>query len=351
MSGPSLLDISFPPRAPAVTDEMWQHVANELDAISRPIPCNSGGNRVTPPTPAITGPSLKKSIFLMLDSDAGGDYAIECECNEDSSVSSVLEGAVLPHPVNFAAAEIAVHRPSEVVEDGVVKIENSILPVRWDQATGKPTKCTNHALQARDLVWVKLTASADTKSEAVAAAYSQGSCETRSNMGKYRLEQVTHAATQIQYNIQIIEDSRGCMTEYEPLRRGVPMMYAESKTLLPAMRMLQKHQLIRQLSSPQLICTAGQTAQVRIGGETSEDSDRWEGVRLEVASEKAENGLMVELAMHATQQKRDLAVRTALLVEPGQTIVLNANAIPAQEGESKQQDTPVYVVLTPEEVR
>jgi hypothetical protein len=118
------------------------------------------------------------------------------------------------------------------------------------------------------------------------------------------------------------------------------------------MRMLNKHQLIRQLSSPKLTCVAGQTAQLQIGSETpAEDSDEWKGVRLAVASEETENGLMIELAMHASEEKREYERRMALVVEPGQTIVLNAKAGPAAEPELQQPEPAVYIVVTPEVVK
>ena len=60
---------------------------------------------------------------------------------------------------------------------------------------------------------------------------------------------------------------------------------------------------------------------------------------------------MIELAMHAIEQERRYEVRTALLVEPGQTLVLNANAAPDSQDEPKQTQPAVYVVLTPEVVK
>jgi hypothetical protein len=353
LSGPSLLDIALPPSA-AATDELWQLVANELDAIGQPAQCDWRVEQSTPTTPTIADNSRQKSIYLVLDSVRGGDSVIECECKEGTTVRSVLQGAVLPHPVDFGAAEIAVHRACTLVKDGgVVEVKKSVLPVKWDQAAGQPTECTDHALQACDKVCVNIPAAHGT-AKAVATAYTQATPAPRSASVErwYQPVEGDENTTQIQYSIQIIEDSHGCMAEYEQLRRGAPMMCAESKTLLPAMRMLNKHQLIRQLSSPKLTCVAGQTAQLQIGSEKPvEDSDEWEGVRLAVASEETENGLMIELAMHASEEKRDYERRMALVVEPGQTIVLNAKAGPAFTDAPKEHEPAVYIVVTPEIVK
>jgi hypothetical protein len=90
---------------------------------------------------------------------------------------------------------------------------------------------------------------------------------------------------------------------------------------------------------------SGQTAQVQIEGETGD------GVRLEVASEEVGDGLKVQFAMHAKEQKQTYEVKTAVLVEPGQTIVLNASPLPAAQEEAQSQPRSLYVVITPEVVK
>lgn len=154
------------------------------------------------------------------------------------------------------------------------------------------------------------------------------------------------SAARIQYSIQIVEDCNDCMSEYDALRRGAPIMRAESKTLLPTMRVLHKHQLVRQLSSPKVQCDAGQTAQIEVAGDDDSGS-----IRLEVASEDSENGLMVKLAMHAEEGDQSFEVKTAQRIEPGQTIVLNATPLPAQGDSANKEPRCVYVVLTPEVVK
>ena len=153
---------------------------------------------------------------------------------------------------------------------------------------------------------------------------------------------------QIQYTIQVIEDHNGCLGEYEELRRGVPMMTAETKTILPAMRMLDKHELIRQLSSPKIICTAGQTAELEIDNEESQKGD---GMRLEVVGRKFESGMIVELAMHSAEEKRNFEVRTAVVIEQGQSIVLNTDASRGPQDEATEERPAMYIVLTPEIVK
>jgi hypothetical protein len=320
-----------------VSDEVWKRLAIELN----------GECRACEATEAMAN-DAPKSVFLILDNPAGGDLALSQKCGSDTTVASVLRGSALPNPVNFANAEIVIRRTCTVVNDDMtVEVEERLLPVLWDQSTGEPTKCTNHTLQPNDRVCVRINATSEKRPMAIAAAYNQAAPVVQRAIPMPRAAMASTPLKQIQYNIQVVEDCEGCLSEYEALDRGAPMMFAESKTLLPAMRAMEKHDLIRQLSSPKLICTAGQSAQMEVG---SEATDEWQGLRLEVASEQVENGLKVELAMHSTQDNRNVKVATALIVEPGQTIVLNANAAPRAKGESDSEERAVYVIVTPEVV-
>jgi hypothetical protein len=323
-----------------VSDEVWKRLAIELNGDCRAC-------EATEATEATANESTG-SVLLVLDSAAGGDVALRQKCGADTTVGSLLRGTVLPNPINFADAEIEVRRTRTLLnDDKTVEVQERILPVLWGQAADEPIEGTNHTLQPNDRVCVRFKGTSESRPLAVAAAYSQAEPIVQRAIPMPRVTMASKMPTQIQYNIQVVEDCEGCMSEYEALDRGAPMMFAESKTLLPAMRAMQKHELIRQLSAPKLICTAGQAAQMEVG---SEATDKWEGLRLEVASEQVENGLKVELAMHSTQDDRNVKVATALIVEPGQTIVLNANAAPKAKGEKASAERAVYVVVTPEVV-
>lgn len=332
-----LLDFALPSPASPETDDMWQRVAAELDEARSNCQIGCGSQDIT---------GANKTVTLILDSPSGGDCAIQSECNANTTIGSMLRGAVLPHPVNFSEAQIVICRPRTVTyADNSIEVEERILPVRWDPAIGEPTKCTNHTLQPNDRVCVRVNATSADRTDAIAAAYTQAAPIVNRAIPSPRAMTADKEPAQILYNIQIIEDREGCMSEYEAIERGAPMMCAESKSLLPAMRALHKHELIRQVSSPKVVCIAGETAQLEIGIGNPEN---WEGVRLELGSEQVESGLKVELALHTTKDQRDMKVCTALIVEPGQTIVLNANASPAAKEKSNSAQPAVYVIVTPE---
>jgi hypothetical protein len=158
------------------------------------------------------------------------------------------------------------------------------------------------------------------------------------------------AATQVLYNIQIIQDSEGCLSEYESFREGDCIMFADSDTLLPALRILQKHELVEGLSSPKLVCTTGRRAQFEIGRQIAgEESKAWEGVKLEVEAEQHENGLRVDLAVHTSQEERTCDVRTAVVVECGKSVILKSQGTPGGDAEGARPA--IYVVVTPEVIR
>jgi hypothetical protein len=205
---------------------------------------------------------------------------------------------------------------------------------------------TNHVQEPNDRVCVCIDdVTAQDRTTAVPAAYTEASSADYGSSLSPQTFAISKKSAQIQYSIQIVEDSNDCMSEYAARKRGVPMMFAESKTLLPTMRVLQKHELVRQISAPRLICIAGETAQMEIG---SDISSKPGGLRLEVTSEQVENGLNVELCLHSTKDERTVEIRTAAIVEAGQSIVIDAN--PASIGNEKRRNeqTAVYVVVTPE---
>ena len=160
-------------------------------------------------------------------------------------------------------------------------------------------------------------------------------------------------ATQVLFNIQVIEDRTGCLTEYESFREGACTMFADSGTLLPALRILQKHNLVGTIAAPKLICTTGDRAAMQIGREVAaNDKVRWQGLKMEIAAEQYEASLKVDFAVHVSDEDRDCEVHTAVLLEEGQSIVLNSNAAATCDNEEDCCQKPAtYVVLTPEVVK
>ncbi len=158
--------------------------------------------------------------------------------------------------------------------------------------------------------------------------------------------------TQVLFNIQVIEDRTGCLAEYEAFQNGDCIMFAESSTLLPALRIMQKHNLVGSLAAPKLVCMTGDHAHLQVGNEIATgDKPRWQGVKVEVGAEEYETGLKVELAVHASHEEHTCQVHTAVHLEEGQTIVLRSQTTAAGDEEDCCCKSATYVVLTPELVK
>jgi hypothetical protein len=198
-----------------------------------------------------------------------------------------------------------------------------------------------------DIVWEQL-AREMAEADAMMAIYSSPVSRTLVECTQTAAEIADDEPTQIQYTIQIVEDRADCLHEYESLRRGAPLMMADSKTLLPAMRALNKHELIRQLSAPKIICTAGEKAELQIDSEAASGAD---GVRIAIASEEFQDGLKVDLAMHSADEENGREVRTQMLISHGQAIVQKVNPVASPQDEPRNVRTATYIVVTPEIVK
>ena len=152
--------------------------------------------------------AAKKTVCVVLDLE-GIDFATQADFDMDAMIHSVLRGTVLPHPVNFAVAESPVCQPP----------------------------CGDNCSE---------------KTAAIAAGYVEATAASPDAVNAYAT--VRHKSddnsVQVQYKIQIIEDQNGCLKEFADLRSDKAMMFAESKTLIPAMRILAKQNLIKQTCAP-----------------------------------------------------------------------------------------------------
>ncbi len=175
---------------------------------------------------------------------------------------------------------------------------------------------------------VAFAAASEDNSKAMVTAYTEPECKACTKLD---------SAAKIMYSVRVIEDREGCLREFEAVRDGKPIMAAESKTLLPAMRVLEKNDLIRQISSPKVVCELGQPAQM-VAWETSE-GELW----LKLTSHCVEDGLVVDMGLGGRESLSHVDVKVA----SGQSYVVNLNCNPAEEGHEAISPA-VYIVVTPE---
>jgi len=161
-------------------------------------------------------------------------------------------------------------------------------------------------------------------------------------------------AQQVLFNIDVIEDQSGSLAEFDALKSDMPFLTADSEIILATLRILEKQQLIRRVSSPRLVTVEGRSAVFQIGSETAVEGESqpcFDGIRLEVSARGQDERLEVQFHFRQSSGPRANEVMTRIGVSEGQTVVMKTSCQRKETGADgepqSQDDVPVYVVLTP----
>ena len=366
-------------------------------------------NRIEmPPTPG--SPARLPSVFVIVESGTAGDYVREIVCQPDTTVGSALKRQVCPQPIDFKKARIVIHRASKHVNDDLtVEAEEEILRVEWDAKTNEPTAKSNHRLQPSDRLIVTLPSSAyptpQPPNPTPVATYSAPygppqpiiasapvlAATTHSNAPEatravvysalpapvaspYSAEAATAVApvisdltaapianamaapSTVKFDVIVVEDVGGSFAEFDELRSQMPFMLTDTSTMQGTLRILEKHKLVRRVSSPKLMVAAGEKATLAIGSETPDTDQPWQGIKAEMGARELGGGLVVDFSLANTEGRQTNKVQTSLIVPHGQTVVMKtggqlAEGVKDDNSERGQVERAVYVVLTPEIVR
>jgi hypothetical protein len=158
----------------------------------------------------------------------------------------------------------------------------------------------------------------------------------------------------LEFQISVIEDRSGDFAEFEDLRDGV-MMVSDSATTLGAIRILEKHKLIKHLADPKIVTTLGRRASFAIGIERPmglEDSpEAAELIRLDLRPRDAgqdEEGprMLLELKPVIRVGKVRRGIDCGFLIREGQTAIVKTQHPTPEVGD--EGPWPVYFVVTPE---
>jgi hypothetical protein len=362
--------------------------------------------RAVPPTKASADSA--PSVYVIVAGSNRGDTAYRMDYSAGATVGSVLKKAVYPDPIDFKSTEIAVHRPSHHVTDELtVEAEERVLRVEWDAEKGQPTDMTNYPLQANDRIILKLPATsgpllqsyqpAPIAADATQATYTlEPTIEVLPNVvagGQYYAPEEPQAVvysalpaavpspftgdatvivspalapaarvaadssspnpTQVQFNIAVVEDLDDSFDEFDQLQSPMPFMLADTATIRGTLRILEKHKLVRCISSPKLIATTGKEAKLQVGGTSLDPDQPWQGIKTSVSARELGGGLAVDFSFENTIGRQTNEVQASLAVAHGQSVVMKMGGKGAKtlttEDESEEQVEPaVYLVLTPE---
>jgi protein involved in polysaccharide export with SLBB domain len=189
-----------------------------------------------------------------------------------------------------------------------------------------------------------------------ASECSAASCATCPTCGASQADSCSKA-TQVLFAVDIIEDHTGSMEEFKSLQCDMPILTAQSEVILPTIRILEKQELVRRLSSPKIAAVVDRPAQIQLGSEvpdTNSATPSFHGLMLKTTARELGGGLNIDFQFKDTSGSRALEVETSLLVAHGQSIVMKTSGRqrgPGKNGDQKAGGPAVYVVLTPELVR
>jgi hypothetical protein len=148
---------------------------------------------------------------------------------------------------------------------------------------------------------------------------------------------------------QIISDPHGNLEQFEPLRSGAQMI-GDSESLLGAIRILEKNQLIRRIGEPTVACTAGRPANFRLG-EFDHNEQLLAGTEIDITPQTYSSGLPWSLRVRIAHGGPPQEVRIAPEFAASQTLIAKINSSGARRKANDAQvasNGRVYVVLTPE---
>lgn len=337
-------------------------------ANAEPFPGNSlQFDFVEMPSARPTPTSLNRlpTAFVILDAAAAGDYVREIVCEPDTTVSIALKTQVYPQPVDFKDAIIAIHRVTRCVSDDLAaKAEEQILRVDWDAKSNNPTEKSDYHLQPCDRLIVTLPSSTETEPQPTRSiafdpeqpdfGFDMNAVEA--NPPKSPKEMPALKPSTVKFDVTVVEDVGDNFAEFDELKSRMPFMLADTATMQGTLRILEKNNLVRRVSSPQLMVVAGEKARLVIGSEMPGEEQPWQGIKAEMGARELGGGLAVEFQLENTEGRDTNMVQTSLIVPHGQTVVLKTGSQVMQA--SANEDTTgnnakraVYVVLTPEVVK
>jgi hypothetical protein len=119
------------------------------------------------------------------------------------------------------------------------------------------------------------------------------------------------------------------------------------------LRVLEKQKLIRCMSNPRIVSGFDRPVSFQIGTESPGHTFR--GYQLSALAVEGDDRLGIKFQFEDTTSFEAIKVNASLAVAPGQSIVMNAGSRHAEITEETEQvpteETPIYVVLTPQVIK
>jgi hypothetical protein len=171
-----------------------------------------------------------------------------------------------------------------------------------------------------------------------------------------KLDQPQPRATQVHYRVAILEDISDSLAAFMPPAGQPPFQLADTQTMQAALRILEKQNLVKRTSSPNVVALTGRPANIRVGQETPGQNPAFAGLQIDLLGREMGGGLRVDFKLNQSEGPRKLDVQLDLVVPHGQSVIMRASQHaddlpPTDKSAGEKTAQPVYIVLTPEIVR
>ena len=150
----------------------------------------------------------------------------------------------------------------------------------------------------------------------------------------------------ILFQIEVIEDLHNNFTEFDSLRTEHESLIGDSETILGAIRILEKNELIKVLTCPQVMTQIDRPARLAIGDiENSKSPNQRHWLEVEAKAYWIDDQLCVSANVSTLRDSRSVTAAVERVVAEGKSIVVRARSA-AKDGNSSESQ-PIYVVVTP----
>ena len=303
------------------------------------------------------GPGSKVSITLRTDD--GPDVQSSTAVNDGEPLADLLKRMAYPHPIDLRGAVVELTHPYGGYDrDGATTWAIALQP-----ETGEPHPSENRAVHGGDSIKIHLhpkvelapASAAAVPAQAAAPDYPDATPPMRPQTASADRAAPTSDAVDfrtapdaVEFHMGFIEDLSGDLAEFANAGDSNGITIRQTAVLGPALRVLEKHGLIKTLNNPRIRTAVGRPAEFALA-EPIEGTDRafHPAQRIRILGHHAGRGpdgrtLIVEVEASATHGDRKFEVKGGLTMLEGETALVKMRT---PEG---KKSGPLYVAVTPE---
>ena len=162
------------------------------------------------------------------------------------------------------------------------------------------------------------------------------------------LPEIDEEPQRIEFRIAFVEDRENALAEFDDVSSDPNQSCLKSQAILPALRVLEKHGVIKMLSVPRIVCRAGEEVKVETNIAAANDSAEIDTLTFKVYGGRRDGALRLGFSVDSTLNgERQIGwMGTHFSYEPGETLIIKRHFDDSSKAASRDAP-PIYVVLTP----